>query len=129
MAAILYAGIFMAVNFPQWHKSAIEIGGVWGSSYVPLFYFTSSLAIIICSFLGAIGLIKYLAWGFIVMYLSFVLMILIVWMPLFPWFIYELLPDVKYVKGITGLLLHIALLTYLVILHVTGRRRGDFLPS
>jgi hypothetical protein len=120
MASILYAGIFTAVNFPQAYNTAINFGGVL-ESYFLLSYFTSYLAIISCSLVGAIGLIEYRVWGFIVIYLSFVLMILIAWMPLFPEFIYELLPDVKYVKGITGLWLHITLLLYLIILHVTGK--------
>jgi hypothetical protein len=84
-----------------------------------------SILVIIFSFSGAIGLIKYRLWGFYGVYLTYVFGTLIVWFPVSPSFISFKFLSEKY-GGIISFFLIYLILGIIIYLHVVGRKRHFF---
>jgi hypothetical protein len=86
-----------------------------------------SLAAILLSGLGAMGLMKYRQWGFYSIYLSYLAGVLIVWFPFFPGFMFQFGTGL-YTNAIMLIALF-AVLIVLIYLHVSGRKGYYFWKS
>jgi cytochrome c biogenesis factor len=84
-----------------------------------------SILVIIFSFSGAIGLIKYRLWGFYGLYLTYLFGTLIVWFPVLPSFISFKFLSEKY-GGFITLFLICVILGKIIYLHVVARKRHFF---
>jgi hypothetical protein len=83
-----------------------------------------SLAVILFSGLGAVGLLKYRQWGFYGIYLGYLTGALIVWFPFIPGFMFTFTQGMY--RGIITLLIILAVLSILIYLHAVGKKRLYF---
>jgi hypothetical protein len=83
-----------------------------------------SIAMLIFSITGAIGLIKYRLWGFYCIYIGYLLGTLVAWLPLAPTFLFGIISS-RYRGEVTIMTIY-AMLLCIIYLHVSARKQGIF---
>jgi hypothetical protein len=128
--AVVIGGVFLASllvnliqilirnprNFIDMFKLTKEVGLPW----IPYI----SIAVILLSVLGGIGLMKYRQWGFYGIYLSCLAGAVVAWFPFFPGFLLQFTSGIF--KSVLTLLAVAGILAVLIYLHVSGKKQDYF---
>jgi hypothetical protein len=128
--AVAIGGVFLASllvnlirifwNNPRHFIATFTISGEVGLPWIPYI----SILVILCSILGAAGLLKYKRWGFYAIYLTYLLGTLVVWFPFFPTFLFQFTSGMYW--SVITLTVVYGVLVVLIYLHVSGKKRGCF---